>query len=259
VPEPVPDPTRDPAPGAAPAAEVPTAAAGQERVDDIAADRGRGLLRQAETALASGDLGALALLELRAKELHGALPADVQADLAAMGERIAAALAFGPRLKELLASGQVLAAAGLVGSLRRDDLPAAMVARAEALATAEGWPSLLAPWRPLTGVSVAGIEDLPRLREVRFRRADLVESGRVWRCSAERVTVRQQQAGGYVFPVVARAAVEPIDPSVAEALAQGRASARVGEPLLVALWCCCLRARGASAEAAELEALLRGE
>lgn len=264
-----PGPTAAPGPGAAdPGAAGAVAGSRPEElpptVDDVLADRGRGLLRQAETAIAAGDLGLLALLEARATPLRGAMPADVQGAFTAMEARIGAALAFGPRLKELLGSGQVLLAAGLVDSLRRDDLPAPMVERVEALAVAEGWPSLLARWRltaggsgPGSGTPGAGIEDLPRLREVRFRRGDGVESGRVWRCSPERVTVRQQQAGGYVFPVVARAAVEPVDPSPAEALAQGRAAARAGEPLLVVLWCCCLKVRGATAEAAELQALLR--
>jgi hypothetical protein len=171
---------------------------------------------------------------------------DQRAALAARRARAVGGLDAGvTRVVARLAAGEVHAAAALVGEL----LAAGEDAEA-ALAQLEGpgWRLVAegSPWRQA--------EPLPKGRSVRVRLASVARVGTVADCRSDRATVRIAHGQGVTFPTVPLWQLEPVDPSVEEAVALGWACVAAGEVVMARCWAQVARLRGGGAAAAELAA-----
>ena len=239
--------------------DVETVSAGGEIVETptpVLFDRAMGVFHRYETALDEDRLVELAVLV----EGHRAQPLRVPNQLrgrwSGLQARASDALDFGDRLRELLVAGEVLAAHRILVPLRGADAPIWLREGLEASAKAFGWPEITRK-RQVAGATEVGDTFLAQGRQVRYREGARVFEGRVQRSTLSEVTVRTSDQEGYTFPVIPRFRVEPVDPSVAESVTQGRVAAQAGDDLAVILWSCSLSERGQPALAEQLRDLLR--
>ncbi len=133
---------------------------------------------------------------------------------------------------EGLGEGSVLAVAGRLQRLRTP--PHHEVETAVAAAWARhGWPRLA----PRDGALPLRAEPLAANQRVRIRHRGEVREGRVAAtANSGEVTVRIRDAEQVQFGIAPRAAIEPIDATVDQALAQLRAAHTAGDALLAELW-----------------------
>jgi len=158
-------------------------------------------------------------------------------------------------LVELVTVGRVLQARRRLALLR--DPPHARVERALAAAVAErGWQSWSAIAKSGGQVPVPRSLSAGRLVGLVFR--DEWVRGRVV-ASGEEVTVEVPGSAGPAFAFVERAALQPVQPTIEEAVDQARAARRGGDAVLAALWLSHCQAAGAAADPCvrELAAQLR--
>ncbi|MBX3465043.1 MAG: hypothetical protein KF830_17885, partial [Planctomycetes bacterium] len=141
----------------------------------------------------------------------------------------------------LLHAGRGLTARDRVQALDAEDGAAAAAALAARLARSpEG----------LVGVPAPG--DLPwpvaaplaRDRTVHARLPGGFAIGRIVAARADGLTLRVETAAGVTFPSVAMAAVEPAEPTAAEAVELALAALHAGDGLLARLWLACADLRG---------------
>ncbi len=219
-------------------------------------DAALGVIDQLEYALQRVDLAGLARLQDGLRKQPLAVPARLSARWQDLVERVETALDCGPKLRQLLRGGEVLAARQLLQPLREAATPAWMQASLDRSAKGFGWPALSADYQ-ITVARAQADQGLTRHRKIRCVQDGRIRAGQVWSSDGGRLTVRLSGAAGFTYPNFHRSEVEPVDPTPEEALRQGQLAGSKGDVVGVLLWCCHLCEVGAKAAAQQLRQLLR--
>jgi hypothetical protein len=220
------------------------------RVDEL-----MGIIARYERAISADDLAGLAVLVDRVRARPIPAPASLAERWQAVRARADAALACADRLRDMVEQGEILKAERLIAPIFTGSTPQWVRNRLDADTKKFGWPALSRAWRVVdSGVEPAA--GLAKMRRVRFVKDGDLHEGTLWRVDGRRATVRVAGSGGFTFPVVLRRDVEPVDPGIDEALAQGVAAARESQARRVALWSCHFHERGEIARESQLRALI---
>ncbi len=152
-------------------------------------------------------------------------------------------------------NGRILATAGILGPLLESD-NRELQARVRKSAEAAGWPAF--PLR-IEGAIEGNARPLAAGRAVRFAYGDAEVEGTVARQARDgQVSLRYTDGESVVFPVVARALCEPVEPDVADGQDQCLVALRAGDALRAGLWLGWLRTSGAADEIVDpLQSMLR--
>ena len=219
-------------------------------------DEALGMIRQLEDALGVENIAEVACLEEALRQQPLLVPADLLPRWTELQSRVKLALDCVPRLRTLLRGGHWLAARAMVRPLRAVRTPVWMRDRVDRAAQSLGWPALCRDYE-LVGSEGLVAAVLAKHREIRFVYGGRIQKGRVWGARGRRLTVRVSGTAGFTYPSLDRVDAAPMNPSNAEALAQGLAAAESKQVASVLLWCCHLREVGDKAGAAKLRALLK--
>lgn len=233
---------------------TPPAPAGEAAAGTaIDGDQFASLLSLVDLRLDQGEVGrALAVLgELESRPLT-----EPQRDAAALRRQLAGQAAGGvlAEVRAWLRSGDVRLAAGSVRALLEGGAStAALLAELPCGADpARPVPHDEGTWR--------APEPLAKGRAVRVLQGGLRRVGTIVDSRSDRVTLRIATGQGVTFPTVELAAVEPLEPTVGEAVSMAWASLHANDPLGARLWLACAELRGegqAQAGVAELAQLIR--
>jgi hypothetical protein len=216
---------------------VPAKTAPGERA---AADRLGGGLFRLRAALADGRLGDACVEHerLAALDLAGALAAQ---RAAAAGELDAALQAAAAALGERVREGRILEARARLRAARAAPHPRTAAVLGE-LAGQLGLESL--PGESASGKGGGDGAPLAENRLVRVAFRDGWHAARLVCAGGGGYTVRVETADGVYFPRLARAELEPVEPTAAEAAAQAELALAAGDRLGAALWVGHLHLRG---------------
>jgi hypothetical protein len=146
---------------------------------------------------------------------------------------------------QALGEARVLAARASVALLLADAGALAEPVLAEALRAA-GLSVRLHDGLPPRDVELPASVPLPRGRAVRITHPGVPAAGTVVDAGAGEVTVRVAAGGGWSFPTVPAAAVEPVDPTAEEAAEMGLAALAQQDGLRARLWLVVARLRSAA-------------
>ncbi len=219
-------------------------------------DEALGMIRQLEDALGVENIAEVACLEEALRQQPLLVPTDLLPRWTELQSRVKLALDCVPRLRTLLRGGHWLAARAIVLPLRAVRIPGWMRDRVDRAAQSLGWPALCRDYE-LVGSEGHKVAVLAKHREIRFVYGGRIQQGRVWGTRGRQLTVRIPGAAGFTYPSLDRVDAVPMNPSKAEALAQGLAAAESKQVASVLLWCCYLCEVGDKAGAAKLRTLLK--
>ncbi|MBL8752221.1 MAG: hypothetical protein JNK15_02885, partial [Planctomycetes bacterium] len=235
-----------------------SAAAGGAR-EALDADRFASLVSLLDEQTTLGDLGAAVatLAHLRSLPLDGAQKAALLAPAKELENGLT------NRCVEIvrhLGAGRVLMARALAQAVSSDGRTLA-AAWFQAAWAAVGQPDVATAATATVAEQASGTvpmpKALPRGRAVRVAFGTHAGEGTIADSRAEVATVRLAKPGGYVFPTVPVAALEPIDPSADEAVEMAFAALQHDDPMLARLWQWVAAARrGAAAVPSERARLL---
>jgi hypothetical protein len=240
----------DPPPG--------TDAAGTTASNAARVDAALGLIAEFERALAESRLADLAGMVDRLNTTPLQVPDELEPRLRAVRARVDADLLCAPKLRDLLRQGRVLQARRLLEPIRQPSTPAWLRQDLDRAARGFGWPPICRADTVVPGaVGGEAVPGLPQHRRIRCVLDGQIHEDQVWGSTHEKVTLRRSGAAGFRYPRIDRSKVEPVDPTPAEALAEGLAAAQRGDALGVVLWSCHLHEADDRVGSTRLRRLMR--